>query len=246
MQAAFRKSCIDCLNIEKCNFQFAGMLQNPFGTIGRASIHGHALYVRSVRRTARTPECLGCFASLHSVQGSASFTVLRTTPEGPGGESGGKRHRASPMNGQSVPAYLPPGPAKRKGLRSLNNAMGNLFLTGRANNFFAREAPFSNLPAIGNGELPPSPFQTPRSFMNGTCRPANARRPPACFSAGLSPCRNAFRCFPMDGFSCPAAPSSHADAWIPLVKLSNLRYSEKRKNGRRLRAASSFLKAGPG
>lgn len=48
MQAAFRKSCIDCLNIEKCNFRFAGMLQNPFGTIGRTSIHGHALYVRSV------------------------------------------------------------------------------------------------------------------------------------------------------------------------------------------------------
>ena len=202
MQAAFRKSCIDCLNIEKCNFQFAGMLQNPFGTIGRASIHGHALYVRSVRRTARTPECLGCFASLHSVQGSASFTVLRTTPEGPGGESGGKRHRASPMNGQSVPAYLPPGPAKRKGLRSLNNAMGNLFFDRPGQQIFAREAPFSNR----NGKLPRSPFQTPRSFMNGTCRPANARRPPAYFSAGLSPCRNAFRCFPMDGFSCPAAP----------------------------------------
>ena len=142
MQAAFRKSCTDCLNIEKCNFQFAGMLQNPFGTIGRASIHGHALYVRSVRRTARTPECPGCFASLHSVQGSASFTVLRTTPEGPGGESGGKRHRASPMNGQSVPACLPPGPAKRKGLRSLNNAMGNLFLTDWANKFSPVKLPF--------------------------------------------------------------------------------------------------------
>lgn len=138
--------------------------------------------------------------------GECLFYCLTNNARGPRRGVGWQKARASSMNGQSVPACLPPGPGKRKGLRSLNNAMGNLFFDRLGQQIFAREAPFSNLPAIRNGKLPRSPFQTPRSFMNGTCRPANARRPPAYFSAGLSPCRNAFRCFPMDGFSCPAAP----------------------------------------
>ena len=36
---------------------------------------GQALYVRSARRTARTLECPGCFASLRSEQGSASLAM---------------------------------------------------------------------------------------------------------------------------------------------------------------------------
>ena len=36
---------------------------------------GQALYVRSARRTARTLECPGCFASLRSEQGNASLAM---------------------------------------------------------------------------------------------------------------------------------------------------------------------------
>ena len=43
---------------------------------GRTSIQGQALYVRSARQTARTPECPGCFVSLPSVQGAAPLAPL--------------------------------------------------------------------------------------------------------------------------------------------------------------------------
>ena len=36
---------------------------------GRTSIQGQTLYVRPAELTARTPECPGCFASLHSDKG---------------------------------------------------------------------------------------------------------------------------------------------------------------------------------
>ena len=74
--------------------------------------------------------------------GECLFYCLTNNARRPRRGSGGERHRASPMNGQSVPAYLPPGPAKRKGLRSLNNAMGNLFLTDWANKFSPVKLPF--------------------------------------------------------------------------------------------------------
>lgn len=178
--------------------------------------------------------------------GECLFYCLTNNARGPR-RGVGRRKAQGFVDERTIRLGVPAaGPGKAEGAAVPEQRHGKSFFDRLGQQIFAREAPFSNLPAIRNGKLPRSPFQTPRSFMNGTCRPANARRPPAYFSAGLSPCRNAFRCFPMDGFSCPAAPSSHADAWIPLVKLSNLRYSEKRKNGRRLRAASSFLKAGAG
>ncbi len=43
--------------------------KNPFGTKGALLYRGQALYVRSARQTARTPECPGCFASLRSDKG---------------------------------------------------------------------------------------------------------------------------------------------------------------------------------
>ena len=41
----------------------------------RTSIQGKPCIVRSARRTARTLECPGCFASLPSEQGNASLAM---------------------------------------------------------------------------------------------------------------------------------------------------------------------------
>ena len=41
----------------------------------RTSIQGKPCIVRPVEQTARTTKCPGCFASLHSEQGSASLAL---------------------------------------------------------------------------------------------------------------------------------------------------------------------------
>lgn len=56
-------------------FQLSGTGIIPWQQ-GRTSIQGQALYVRSARRTARTLECPGCFASHRSEQGAAPPLLL--------------------------------------------------------------------------------------------------------------------------------------------------------------------------
>ena len=55
-------------------FQLSGTGIIPWQQ-GRTSIQGQALYVRSARRTARTLECPGCFASHRSEQGAAPLAA---------------------------------------------------------------------------------------------------------------------------------------------------------------------------